>query len=67
MNSSMSNIVYLASRLTRYISNPTKDYWKALIRVFIYLKYTINYSLHYTSYLPILEKYSYGTKSRNIY
>jgi len=34
------------------------DHWKAIKRVLKYLKYTLDYELHYTGYSTILEGYS---------
>jgi hypothetical protein len=42
--------------LGRFTSIPRLDYWKAINRVFKYLKYTLNYELHYTGY-PIIHKW----------
>lgn len=58
MNSIMSDIAYSVGKLSRYIGNSVKYHWKALIRMLMYLKYTINYGLHYKSYPPILEWYN---------
>ena len=58
MNCTRSDIAYAVSKLSRYTSNPGEDHWKALVRVLRYLKYTINYGLHYTRYPAVLEGYS---------
>jgi hypothetical protein len=58
MNSTRPDIAYSISRLSRYTSNPGNDHWNALIRVLRYLKYTLDYGLHYTKYPPVLEGYS---------
>ncbi|KAL0322507.1 UNVERIFIED_CONTAM: Retrovirus-related Pol polyprotein from transposon TNT 1-94 [Sesamum angustifolium] len=60
MNCTRPDIAYAVNKLSRFTSNPSKDHWKGLIRVFIYLKYTSNYGLHYTRYPAILEGYSDG-------
>ena len=44
-------------KLSRYISNPGLDHWKAIVRVLRYLKYTQNYGLHYLKYPAVLEGY----------
>ena len=58
MNCTKPDIAYSVSKLSRYTSNPGEDHWKALVRVLRYLKYTLNYWLHYTRYPVILERYS---------
>jgi hypothetical protein len=58
MNSTRPDLAYAVSRLSRYTSNPSHDHWKALIRVLQFIKGTMNYGLHYTSYPPVLEGYS---------
>ena len=46
------------NKLSRFTSNPSKDHWKALVRVLRYIKYTKDYGLHYTKYPAVLEGYS---------
>ncbi|KAL0308195.1 UNVERIFIED_CONTAM: hypothetical protein Sangu_2989200 [Sesamum angustifolium] len=58
MNCTRPDIAYVINKLSRFTSNPSKDHWKGLIRVLIYLKYTSNYGLHYTRYPAVLEGYS---------
>ena len=58
MNCTRPDIAYVVSKLSKYTSNPGEDHWKALVRVLRYLKYTLNYGLHYTRYLAVLEEYS---------
>jgi hypothetical protein len=58
MNCTRPDIAYSVSKLSRYTSNPGEDHWKAIVRVLRYLKYTLNYGVHYTRYLVILEGYS---------
>ena len=55
MNSTRLDIAYSISKLSRYTSSLRHDHLDALIRVLRYLKYTLNYGLHYTKYLPVLE------------
>lgn len=57
-NRTRPNISYAVGRLSRYTSNPSKEHWKALERVFKYLRGSINYSLVYSGYPNILEGYS---------
>ena len=58
MNYTRPYIAYSVSKLSRYMSNPGVDHWKAIIRVLRYLRYTQNYGLHYTRYPTVLEGYS---------
>ncbi|XP_075651065.1 secreted RxLR effector protein 161-like [Castanea sativa] len=58
MNCTRLDIAYFVSKLSRYTSNPGEDHWKALVRVLKYLKYTLNYGLHYTRYPVVLERYT---------
>ena len=58
MNCTRPDIVYSVGRLARYTSNPGRDHWDALVRVLKYLKYTVEYGLHYMRYLPVLEGFS---------
>ena len=58
MNCTRPDIAYFVSKLSRYTSNPGEDHWKAIVRVLRYLKYTLNYGLHYTRYPAVLEGYS---------
>ena len=57
MNCTRPDIAYAISKFNRYTSNPGPDHWKAIVRVFRYLKYTKNYGLHYSKYLAVLEGY----------
>ncbi|GJX10312.1 zinc finger, CCHC-type containing protein [Tanacetum coccineum] len=45
-------------RLIRFTSKPSRQHWHAIIRVFKYLKGTMNYSLSYVGYPSVLEAYS---------
>ena len=58
MNCTRPDIAYSISKLSKYTSNPRVDHWKVIIRVLRYLRYTLNYGLHYTRYLAVLEGYS---------
>lgn len=58
MNSTRPDIAYSISRLNRYTSNLGQAHWNALVRVLRYLKYTIDYGLHYTKYLHVIEGFS---------
>jgi len=52
------DISFAVSKLSRFVSNPGDDHWKALERVMCYLKGTMNYEIHYTGYPRVLEGYS---------
>ena len=52
------DISFAVSKLSRFVSNPGDDHWKALERVMRYLKGTMNYGIHYTRYPRVLEGYS---------
>ena len=52
------DISFAVSKLSLFISNPGDDHWKALERVMHYLKGTMDYGIHYTRYLRVLEGYS---------
>jgi len=52
------DISYAVSKLSRFTSNPGDDHWKALERVFRFLRGTSNYGIHYSGYPPVLEGYS---------
>jgi hypothetical protein len=52
------DISFAVSKLSRFVSNPGDDHWKAIERVMCYLKGTMNYEIHYTGYPRVLEGYS---------
>jgi hypothetical protein len=52
------DISFAVSKLSRFVSNPGDDHWKALERVMRYLKGTMNFGIHYTGYPRVLEGYS---------
>lgn len=56
-NCTRPDIACTVNKLSRYTSNPSKEHWKALVRVLRYLKYTQNHGLHFTRYPPVLEGY----------
>ncbi|XP_073130800.1 uncharacterized protein [Henckelia pumila] len=56
-NCTRPDIAYSINKLSRFISNPSHDHWKALERVFKYLKYSMDYGLHYSTYPSVLEGY----------
>ena len=52
------DISFAVSKLSRFVSNPGDDNWKALERVMWYIKGTMDYEIHYTGYPRVLEGYS---------
>nr|GEW10857.1 hypothetical protein [Tanacetum cinerariifolium] len=58
MTSTRSNIAYSVCRLSRFTSNPSRQHWQVITRVFKYLKCTMNYGLLYVGYPSVLEAYS---------
>ncbi|GKD03607.1 zinc finger, CCHC-type containing protein [Tanacetum coccineum] len=58
MTSIRPDIAYAVGRLSRFTSNPSRQHWKAITRVFKYLRGTMNYGLSYVRYPSVLEAYS---------
>nr|GEV65235.1 zinc finger, CCHC-type [Tanacetum cinerariifolium] len=52
------DIAYAVCKLSRYTSNPSQDYWKAIGRVFGYLKRTRQLALCYDCFPVVLDGYS---------
>nr|GEZ50809.1 zinc finger, CCHC-type [Tanacetum cinerariifolium] len=52
------DIAYVVCKLSRYTSNPSQDNWKAIGRVFGYLKRTRQLALYYDRFPAVLEGYS---------
>ncbi|KAK6140627.1 hypothetical protein DH2020_025627 [Rehmannia glutinosa] len=57
-NYTRPDLAYLVNMLSRFMSNPSHEHWKALTRVLKYLKYTLEYGLYYSRYPIVLEGYS---------
>ncbi|GKA50159.1 retrovirus-related pol polyprotein from transposon TNT 1-94 [Tanacetum coccineum] len=51
------DIAYAVCKLSRYTSNPSHDHWKAIGRVFGYLKRTRKLALYYDRFPAVLEGY----------
>jgi hypothetical protein len=51
-------ISFAVRKLSRFVSNPGDDHWRALERVLLYLKGTSNYGIHYSGNPKVLEGYS---------
>nr|GEU81292.1 zinc finger, CCHC-type [Tanacetum cinerariifolium] len=58
MTSTRPDIAYAIKKLSRFTSNPSNHHWEAIIRVFRYLKKTMNYGLSYVGFLSVIEGYS---------
>nr|GEW56937.1 zinc finger, CCHC-type [Tanacetum cinerariifolium] len=58
MTSTRPDIAYVVGRLSRFIINPIRQHWKAITRVFKYLRGTKDYGLSYVGYPSVLEGYS---------
>jgi len=58
MTSTRPDIAYAVGRLSRYTSNPITQHWQAILRVFKYLKGTVDNGLCYLRYPSVLEGYS---------
>jgi hypothetical protein len=52
------DIAYAVSKLSRFVSNPGSEHWRALERVMHYLVGTMNYGIHYSRDPKVLEGYS---------
>jgi hypothetical protein len=52
------DISFAVSKLSRFVSNPGDDHWRALERAMRYLKGTSNYGIHYFGNLKVVEGYS---------
>ncbi|GKC26678.1 hypothetical protein Tco_1033972 [Tanacetum coccineum] len=58
LNMARLDIAYVVCKLSRYTSNPSQDHWKAIGRVFGYLKRTRQLALYYDHFPAVLEGYS---------
>ncbi|GJW78375.1 zinc finger, CCHC-type containing protein [Tanacetum coccineum] len=58
MTSTRLDIAYVVGRLSRFTSNLNRQHWKAITRVFKYLRGTKDYGLSYVRYPSVLEGYS---------
>nr|GFB54403.1 zinc finger, CCHC-type [Tanacetum cinerariifolium] len=55
MTSTRPDIAYAVGRLSRFTSNPSRQHWKAITRIFKYLRGTKDYGLSYVGYPSVLE------------
>lgn len=58
MHYTRPDIAFVVCKLLRYTSNPSVDHWKAIGRIFGYLKRTIRLGLFYFNFPAVLEGYS---------
>lgn len=58
MNCTRSDITYSVNRLSIFTNNPSINHWEAIKSIIKYLRYTVNYVLHYNSNQAILEGYN---------
>nr|GEX33641.1 zinc finger, CCHC-type [Tanacetum cinerariifolium] len=63
MTSTRPDIAYAVGRLTKFTSNPSRQHWQAITRVFKYLKGTMNYGLSYFGY-PLIGAISWAFKKQ---
>jgi hypothetical protein len=52
------DIAYVINKLSRFVSNPGSEHWRALEWVMRYLVGTMNYGIHYSGDPKVLEGYS---------
>nr|GEX53146.1 zinc finger, CCHC-type [Tanacetum cinerariifolium] len=57
MTSTRPDIAYVVGRLSRFTSNPSRQHWKAITRIFKYLRGTKDYGLSYVGYPSVLKGY----------
>nr|GEU91898.1 hypothetical protein [Tanacetum cinerariifolium] len=55
MKSNRPDIAYAVGILSRFTSNPSRQHWKAITRIFKYLRGTKDYGLSYIGYPSVLE------------
>jgi histone deacetylase 1/2 len=55
--STRSDISFVVSKLSQFVSNPRDNHWRALEKAMHYLKGTMNYGIHYIGYPKMLEGY----------
>nr|GEV43987.1 zinc finger, CCHC-type [Tanacetum cinerariifolium] len=58
MTSTRPDIAYVVARLSRFTSNLSRQHWKAITRVFKYLRGTMDYGSSFVGYPSVLEGYS---------
>ncbi|XP_071727861.1 secreted RxLR effector protein 161-like [Rutidosis leptorrhynchoides] len=58
MTSTRPDIAFIVGKLSRFTSNQNSIHWRAVVRVFKYLKGTMDYGITYTGFPLVLEGYS---------
>ena len=58
MHCTRPDIAFTVCKLSRFISNPSVEHWKAIARVLGYLKKTMNLGLLYNKFPAVLEGYT---------
>ena len=58
MNCIRLDIAYAIGRLSQYTQSPNQDHWAFVHRVLKYLRGTINYSLYFSGFPSLLERFS---------
>ena len=58
MHCTRPDVAFAVNRLSRYTSSLSVEHWKAIVRVFSYLKKTKDLGLYYFGYPTVLEGYS---------
>lgn len=48
------HIAYIVRILSKYMSNPSIDYWNKILNLLMYMRYTRSYDLHYKRYIIIV-------------
>ncbi|XP_071739614.1 secreted RxLR effector protein 161-like [Rutidosis leptorrhynchoides] len=66
MTSTRPDIAYVVGKLSRFTSNPTTLHWHAIIRVFKYLRGTMDYGFTYSGFLSVIEGYSDASWITNV-
>ena len=58
MHCTRPDIAFVVYKLSRYTHNPSTEHWKAIARIFGYLKRTKALALTYGGFPSVLEGYS---------
>nr|GEU87059.1 zinc finger, CCHC-type [Tanacetum cinerariifolium] len=64
MTSTRPDIAYAIGRLSMFTSNPSRQHWHTITRVFKYLKGTMNYGLSYVGYPSVGGAISWASKNQ---